>query len=215
MTIIYIRKEKNMSRDRMFSLIAVAAVIAMLAGCTPRPAQPVVETVVVEKTVEVPVIETVTVEKKVEVMVTPPPEIVELEIWWWGGQNIPDYEDYLKRSIAEYEKLHPNIKITQVLRGTDDVIPAFNGAVQAGKGPDVATLWWGMYFMPDVWKGNVLPLDQYVPKEELDNWLTADWHKWGNHYWQFDQWMEGHPIVKAFSGQEDEIVHSRGGIAGE
>jgi raffinose/stachyose/melibiose transport system substrate-binding protein len=184
-----------MYRKVFFGLMTVLVVLSMLAGCAPQPAQTVIETVVIEKKVEVPVIQTVEVQKEVEKLITPTPEQINLEIWWWGGQNVPDYEDYLKRSIAEYEKLHPNIKITEVLRGTDDVIPAFNGAVEAGKGPDVATLWWGMYFMPDVWKGNALPLDQYVSQDEINHWLAADWHAWGNHYWQFDQWMEGHPIV--------------------
>jgi multiple sugar transport system substrate-binding protein len=124
-----------------------------------------------------------------------PEEEVNLEIWWWGCQNVPEYEDYLDNSIAKYQEMHPNVTIEHVCRGTDDTIPAFQGAVQAGEGPDVATEWYGLYMMPDAWSGNLLPLNDYFSEEEISHWTDAWQHTWDGKVWAFAQYSETHPIV--------------------
>ena len=41
-------------------------------------------------------------------------EEVSLEIWWWGCQNVPEYETYFEDSIALYEEMNPHITIEQL-----------------------------------------------------------------------------------------------------
>lgn len=126
-----------------------------------------------------------------------PPEMEEpitITMWWWGEQNVPGFQKYIQESATKYNELHPNITVVEVLQG-DETVTAFNAAVEAGEGPDIATLWYGMYFMPDVFNGNVLPLNDYLSEEELSHWLAAPLHTWDGKVWGFDLITTGHPLV--------------------
>jgi ABC-type glycerol-3-phosphate transport system substrate-binding protein len=86
-------EKKQVTRRDFIRLAGLTAGAAALAAC----AAPAVETVVVEKTVEVPgetVVETVEVIKEVEVTAVPtptePPQPAVMDVWW--NTNIPDWE---------------------------------------------------------------------------------------------------------------------------
>ncbi len=119
-----------------------------------------------------------------------PPEPVEepikLTMWWWGEQDAPGLEGWIKQAIADYEAQNPNIKVDAVLQGTDETIPAFHAAVEAGSGPDIATLWYGMYMWEDVWAGNVVPISDYVPEEELSHWIGKKMSTFDGKVWAID-----------------------------
>ena len=38
-----------------------------------------------------------------------------LTVWWLGNQEIPGIEDWMKETVAGYQKLHLNITINMVL----------------------------------------------------------------------------------------------------
>ena len=56
---------------------------------------------------------------------------VNLTMWWWGQQEAAGATDWLKQTVALYEKKHPNVKIKTVLQTTDGLIPAFKAAAAA------------------------------------------------------------------------------------
>jgi multiple sugar transport system substrate-binding protein len=125
----------------------VAALI--LAACAPAAQEPVVETVVVERTVEVEVERTVEVEvqRTVEVEVTPLPEDMggpvlnpdvsgSIELWhFWAS---PVRRNAIRRVIAICQEKLPNIQVTDTVKPFGDIWTANIAAVAAGSGmPDV------------------------------------------------------------------------------
>jgi multiple sugar transport system substrate-binding protein len=180
-----------MNKQRiLLSLTGLLIVISLaIGGCGPSqaPAEEVEEPEIVEEKTEEaePIVATE----------EPAMEEVQLEIWWWGCQNVPEYETYFKDSIELYEEMKPHVTIEQLCIGTDETIPAFQGAVAAGEGPDVATEWYGLYMMPDAWSGNLLPMDDYFSTEEMSHWTDAWQHTWDGKVWAFAQYTETHPIV--------------------
>ena len=44
---------------------------------------------------------------------------VHLVVWWWGEQEAPGAQKWMDETVANYEKLHPNVTIETVLQSTD------------------------------------------------------------------------------------------------
>lgn len=42
-----------------------------------------------------------------------------LTVWWFGNQEVPGIEDWMKESVAAYQKLYRNITVKTVLQSTD------------------------------------------------------------------------------------------------
>ena len=110
-------------------------------------------------------------------------EPMHLVMWWWGEQDTAGLENWLKDSIEKYEKIKPYVKVEEILQGTDECIPAFHAAVAAQEGPDIANLWYGGYWLPDVWAGNVEPLNKYISEEECKHWLGLQTVSWKGKIW--------------------------------
>jgi ABC-type glycerol-3-phosphate transport system substrate-binding protein len=51
----------------------------------------------------------------------------------------------------------------------DALIPSFEAAAAAKQGPDIALVWPGIWGLPYVWKGDILPLDDYLPADVLSH----------------------------------------------
>ena len=117
---------------------------------------------------------------------TSAPESIKLTMWWWGEQNAPGQEGWIKDVIALYEAKNPNVKVEAVLQGTDETIPAYHAAVAAKSGPDIATLWYGMYMWEDVWAGNVTPISDYVSQEEMSHWTGRRMNTFDGKVWAVD-----------------------------
>jgi raffinose/stachyose/melibiose transport system substrate-binding protein len=102
-----------------------------------------------------------------------PTEKVSLTLWWWGEQEAPGAEKWLKAAIAAYTAKHPNITITPVLQTTDGLIPSFQAAAAAKKGPDIQYFWGGIYSQEPGWKGSITPVSDHIPADELKHYLNA------------------------------------------
>ena len=132
---------------RVLSLLVVVA-IALSACAAPQqatPAEPVIQTVVVESTVVVPVESTVEVERTVEVTSAPEagsgPALNadvsgEVELWhFWAS---PVRRNAVRRVIAMCQQQLPNITVTDTVKPFGDIWTANVAAVAAGSGmPDV------------------------------------------------------------------------------
>jgi len=170
-------------------LMPLVAIAMILAACaTPTP---VVQTVVVEKTVPVQqtvqvekkVIETQIVEKVVQVTPTPGPnpEAViqgveqgcELNMWtFWLS---PTFDDYIKSTIARFEETYPGVTVKwedHQATFQDDLRNAF----AAGNAPDVINLSVSEGWVSDyATKGLLLPLDDKVPQNVKDLYFPGLW----------------------------------------
>ena len=77
----------------------------------------------------------------------------ELTMWWWGEQDNPGLGEYFDSMARKYEELNPEIRLNVILQGTDECVPAVQAADSAQKGPNIMTLWGGVYMMENVWEG--------------------------------------------------------------
>lgn len=137
-------------------------------------------------------------------------EPVEITMWWWGEQDAPGAGEWIQDAINKYQAANPNVTITAVLQGTEETIPAFHAAAEAGEGPDIATLWYGGYMWEDVWAGNIAPLSDYIDEEEMSHWLgrkqsTFDGQVWASDLYGYSLLMTYNKEMFADAGLDPEV----------
>jgi raffinose/stachyose/melibiose transport system substrate-binding protein len=108
---------------------------------------------------------------------------VKLTMWWWGEQEAKGAKEWLKQTIALYQKKHPNVTIKTVLQTTDGLVPAFKAAAAAKKGPDIQYFWGGIWSLEDAWAGSTKPASDYIPKSELRHYLNASEDTFDGKVW--------------------------------
>ena len=96
-----------------------------------------------------------------------------LNMWWWGDQEAQGLKGFVADSVAKYEALHPDIKINTTLQSTDNLVPAFEAAAAAKKGPDIEYFWGGINTLEDGWAGNIKPISDLLPKSEWKHYLNG------------------------------------------
>ena len=89
-----------------------------------------------------------------------------LRMEWWGEQEAPGLEAYLKKTIDAYQK-QTGTSIETTLSTTDNVISDFQTASAAKNAPDIQYFWNGIYHMESVWLGYVEPLNGLIPDDML------------------------------------------------
>jgi raffinose/stachyose/melibiose transport system substrate-binding protein len=94
-------------------------------------------------------------------------------MWWWGDQEAAGLKGFVADSVKKYEALHPEIKITTTLQSTDNLVPAFEAAAAAKKGPDIEYFWGGINTLEDGWAGNIKPISDLLPKSEWKHYING------------------------------------------
>jgi raffinose/stachyose/melibiose transport system substrate-binding protein len=108
---------------------------------------------------------------------------VKLTMWWWGDQEAAGMKNFVADSVAKYEAAHPNITIDTVLQSTDNLMPNFAAAAKAKQGPDIEYRWGGIWNLQDAWDGNLAPVSDYIPQDELSHYLNASEDTSGGKVW--------------------------------
>jgi multiple sugar transport system substrate-binding protein len=98
---------------------------------------------------------------------------VTLTMWWWGDQEAAGAKQFVADSVKKYEALHPNITINTTLQSTDNLVPAFEAAAAAKKGPDIEYFWGGINTLEDAWAGNIAPISGLLPASETKHYINA------------------------------------------
>jgi len=98
-------------------------------------------------------------------------EKANLTYWYWGESDAPGANNWMKARIADYQKLHPGVKIKLVPQSTDTLIGAFTTAAQTKSGPDIATQWATIPVLSQAWSGAVAPVSDYVPENQRSQWI--------------------------------------------
>src|SRR4051812_37841775 len=86
----------------------------------------------------------------------------KLKMTWWGEQEAPGLEAYVKKTIELY-KAKTGVDVETTLSSTDTVISDFQTASAAKNAPDLQYFWNGIYHMESVWLGYVEPLNGLLP----------------------------------------------------
>jgi raffinose/stachyose/melibiose transport system substrate-binding protein len=123
------------------------------------------------------------------------PNSGNLTYWYWAESDAPGANNWLKKEVALYEKAHPKVKISIVLQSTDTLTSAFTTASQTKSGPDIATQWATLPTLTPAWAGATVPISDYVPKSEWQNWISTSENMWEGKLWAMPQYLIGIPFV--------------------
>ena len=123
------------------------------------------------------------------------PNNANLTYWYWAESDAPGADNWLKKQVALYQKAHPKVKINVVTQSTDTLTSAFTTAAQTKSGPDIATQWATLPTLTPAWAGATVPISDYVPKSEWQNWISTSENMWEGKLWAMPQYLIGIPFV--------------------
>src|SRR5512135_111298 len=87
---------------------------------------------------------------------------VDLTFWYWAESDAPGADAWMTESVAAYKTVKPNVTINIVPQSTDTLISAFQSAVTAKSGPDIASQWATGPVLGFVWQDALVPVSDYV-----------------------------------------------------
>jgi raffinose/stachyose/melibiose transport system substrate-binding protein len=116
---------------------------------------------------------------------------VDLTFWYWAESDAPGADAWMQESVAAYKQIKPNVTVNVVPQSTDTLISAFQSAVTAGSGPDIASQWATGPVLGFVWQDALVPVSDYVSQDEMKNWLNVDENKYNGKYWGAPQYLIG------------------------
>ncbi len=76
----------------------------------------------------------------------------------------------MKETVDAYKAVKPNVTVNVVPQSTDTLISAFQSAVTAKSGPDIASQWATGPVLGFVWQDAPVPVGDYVSQDEIKNW---------------------------------------------
>lgn len=118
-------------------------------------------------------------------------EKLDLTFWYWAESDAPGADAWMTETVAAYKKVQPNVTINVVPQSTDTLISAFQSAVTAQSGPDIASQWATGPVLGFVWQDALVPVSDYVPQTEMKNWLNVDENKYNGKYWGAPMYLLG------------------------
>jgi raffinose/stachyose/melibiose transport system substrate-binding protein len=118
-----------------------------------------------------------------------------LTYWYWAESDAPGANKWMQAMIKQYESENPKVKIKLVPQSTDTLIGAFKTAAQTKKGPDIATQWATLPTLTPAWTGAAVPISDYVPKSETDNWIGTGENMSDGKLWGMPIYLLGVPFV--------------------
>lgn len=119
----------------------------------------------------------------------------KLTIWWLGNQEVPGIEDWMKESIAAYQKLHPNVTVEAVLQSTDTYTTTQATACKGGSGPDLWYNWAGIWSLEQVWNGCTVPNEEALSAEDLQAVPAIAATKWSGKTWLYPVDARVYPVL--------------------
>jgi multiple sugar transport system substrate-binding protein len=118
-------------------------------------------------------------------------EKVELTFWYWAESDAPGADAWMTETVDAYKQVQPNVTVNVVPQSTDTLISAFQSAVTAKSGPDIASQWATGPVLGFVWQDALVPVSDYVSQDEMKNWLNVDENKYNGKYWGAPMYLIG------------------------
>lgn len=116
---------------------------------------------------------------------------VEITFWYWAESDAPGADKWMADTVEAYKAVKPNVKVTVVPQSTDTLISAFQSATTASSGPDIASQWATGPVLGFVWQNALVPVSDYVPKTETDNWLNLNENTYNGKVWGAPMYLIG------------------------
>lgn len=118
-----------------------------------------------------------------------------LTLWWLGNQEVPGIEDWMKESVAAYQKLYPNITVKTVLQSTDTYPTTQATACKGGEGPDLWYNWGGVWSLEKVWAGCTVANEEALSAEDLAAVPTIAATRWSGNTWLYPIDTRVYPLI--------------------
>ena len=118
-------------------------------------------------------------------------EKVDLTFWYWAESDAPGADAWMTETVEAYKKVQPNVTVNIVPQSTDTLISAFQSAVTAKSGPDIASQWATGPVLGFVWQDALVPVSDYVSQDEMKNWLNVDENKYNGKNWGAPMYLIG------------------------
>jgi raffinose/stachyose/melibiose transport system substrate-binding protein len=126
----------------------------------------------------------------------------KLTFWYWAESDAPGANQWMNETVEAYKEEKPDLEINVVPQATDTLISSFQAAVSAGQGPDIASQWATGPVLTQVWSDAVAPLSDYVPQEEIDQWLNTHENMYNGKLWAMPYYIIG--IATAYNKEHFE-----------
>jgi len=122
-------------------------------------------------------------------------EKVNLTFWYWAESDAPGADAWMTESVEAYKQVNPNVTINVVPQSTDTLISAFQSAVTAKSGPDIASQWATGPVLGFVWQDALVPISDYVSADEIKNWLNTNENTYNGKVWGASMYLIGIEIM--------------------
>lgn len=93
----------------------------------------------------------------------------DVTFWWWGEQEAPGLEAWVKETADEFMAQNPDVTVNPVLQATENLVPGFTSACQAQTGPGLQYMWGGSNTMQFVWRDCLKPVSSELSPETLSH----------------------------------------------
>jgi ABC-type glycerol-3-phosphate transport system substrate-binding protein len=123
-------------------------------------------------------------------------EEITIRVWMWGEVVAPGMNDWYKESAEMYQEMHPNVIVEPTEIPMDDLQQSWMAAVAAGDPPDII-LMGRQEGINAAAADEILPIDEFWTKEEIDTILPAAQRElgWEGHVWMVPEYMEAWGMV--------------------
>jgi ABC-type glycerol-3-phosphate transport system substrate-binding protein len=120
---------------------------------------------------------------------------VTLTMWWLGDQEVPGIQAWMKKIIASYEKLHPNVTVKSVVQSTGTWTQTQSIACKGKSGPDLWYNWSGTWSLEQAWQGCTVPNDKVLSASDLKHNTNLGETTWQGKSWDYPLYRFVYPIV--------------------
>ena len=118
-----------------------------------------------------------------------------LAVWWWGEQEAPGAQSWMAETVEKYQSAHPDVRIETRLQSTDSLETAFHAAAAARHGPDIQSLWAGLWTLQEAWEDALVPTSSLMPESEYRHYIGNDQRRFEGKVWGVGLYLSGTSIA--------------------
>ena len=120
---------------------------------------------------------------------------VTLTMWWLGDQEVPGIQAWMKKVIAAYQKLHPNVTVKAVVQSVGTWTQTQGIACKGKSGPDLWYNWSGTWSLEQAWQGCTVPNEEVLSAADIRPNTNLSETKWQGKTWSYPLYRFVYPIV--------------------
>ncbi len=120
---------------------------------------------------------------------------VTITMWWLGDQEVPGIQAWMKKIIADYQTLHPNVTVKQVVQSTANWTQTQSIACKGQSGPDLWYNWSGTWSLEQAWGGCTVPNQAVLSTADIGHVPNVSETEWQGKSWDYPLYRFVYPLV--------------------